>query len=279
MSARDPGVAALARVQGWLQAAISDPGVELRGDHEPASSVVRASSRMDPAQRVGVYRGAYAARLLECLADDYPALRALLGRAGFAGLCRRYVAAFPPRSPSLNGYGANLPEFSAREATAEAQAAGARLPGCTPALLSDLAVLEWAHVELIHAPEPPALTLADVTARQSEFAAAALVPKPALRLLRLEHRVHALFAALRTGQPGALPAAPAQPSFVLVQRSGWELVSDELAADEGALLARVLAGQALGAALAAAAELGTNESEVATWFQRWLQAGLFCAFA
>jgi hypothetical protein len=267
----DDGARELDRLQRWLQAAITGP----RAVGADAESVVRRSSRMDALQRVGVYRDAYAVRLLECLADDYPALRALLGRERFTQLCERYIAALPPRAPSLNGYGEQLADFCASASAAEPWAQAPRHP---PALLRDLARIEWAAVELIHAATAVPLAASDVLAREAGFADARLVAVPTLRLLRLEHRVHALYAVLRNGRRGApLPAPAPGQGFVLLQRSDWEIVSDELPFAEGTLLADLLAGTAIGAALAAAAERGVSETDVGAWFQRWLQAGLFCA--
>jgi len=97
-----------------------------------------------------------------------------------------------------------------------------------------------------------------------------------MRLLALDHSLHALYAALRGPRRAApLPAWTRCPTFVLLRRAGWEIVSDELAVGEGALLADLLAGETVGTALATAAERGASEHDVHAWFQDWLQLGLF----
>ena len=266
MSANADQASQLARLQRWLQVAITHPaGVEsgAQAAGNSADQLVRPSSRMQPLARVGVYHDAYFARLTDCLGEDYPALRSLLGRERFAALCRRYLAQQPPRSPSLNDYGSALPELAASEPEG--------------AVLRDLARLEWASAELIHAPRVAPVSAAELLAREASFEDARLVPVPALRLLRLDHPVHALYLALRAGRSAALPAP--EPAFVLVHRPEWSVTSSTVPPLEGELLASLLAGTAVGVALATAAERGASEADVGAWFQRWLAAGMFASLA
>jgi hypothetical protein len=260
----------LEHVQRWLQQAITRPG----GTPEPASvaRVVRPSSRMSALERLGVYQDAYFARLLECLTDDYPALRCLLGRERFSALCRRYIAHYPPRAPSLNEYGKSLPDFCASAAVAHVCEA---TPAYTATLLRDLARIEWASVELIHAPSAPTLTADEILARQADFGNTTLIAAPTIRLLRLEHPAHALYLGLRAGRSAEQPA-PAV-AFELLRRSDWQVLHTELERPEGELLASVLGGAPLAIALAAATEREVSEHDVSAYFQRWLAAGLFTA--
>jgi hypothetical protein len=270
----------LAHLQRWLQHVITHPASPSDAERAAApigamevERVVRPSSRMSALERVGVYQDAYRARLLECLADDYPALRALLGRERFAALCRRYVVEHPPCVPSLNSYGEALPEFCVSAAVIDLCAA---TPAYAPALLRDLARIEWASVELIHAPSAAPLSADEIIAQQADFGEATLVPVPSMRLLRLGHRMHASYMALRAG----LSADPPAPSvgFELLRRTDWQVTHTEIEVAEGELLTSVLAGAPLRLALAAALERGVSEGDVAAYFQRWFTAGLFMAF-
>ena len=267
MSDLNDDVVGLASLQSSLQRAMTD----LRGEATDTPELlhiahaVRPSSRMQPLERLAVYRDAYFARLLACLTDDYPALRSLLGAERFEELCKRYVAMHPPTAPSLNDYGRRLAAFCAREPVPDA------------ALLRDLARVEWARVELIHVPEQSPLPAAELVARQASFGQARLVPVAALRLLELEHPVHALHEALRAGRSTPLPA-PAR-TFELLRRVAWQIRCEPLPLAEGELLASVLAGMPIGEALVAAAERGVSEYDVSACFERWLAAGLFASFA
>ena len=72
------------------------------GAGAPAEGVARAaawlapSATLDAAARLEIYRRQYWLRVLGALADDFPALRWLLGPATFAALAERYLIAHPP---------------------------------------------------------------------------------------------------------------------------------------------------------------------------------------
>ena len=65
---------ALRPLQEWTAAAIMD-SIEVAD----VERVVLPSSRLSSLERLDIYRQAYRARLVECLADDYPVLQHALG--------------------------------------------------------------------------------------------------------------------------------------------------------------------------------------------------------
>jgi hypothetical protein len=105
-----------------------------------------------PLERAGVYRDAYAERLLGVLRDDFPDVAALVG-ASFEPLAAEYAARFPPAHPSLRHFGLRFAAFLAEHPMCR------RWPQ-----LGELAALEWARVEVFDAPDVPLLTLADLDA-------------------------------------------------------------------------------------------------------------------
>jgi hypothetical protein len=216
---------------------------------------------MSPVQRIGVYHHAYRARLVECLADDYPALQVLLGSAEFTNLCHAYVARFTPRAPSLNEYAQHMHAFCREQPLANAE------------LLSDLARLEWASAVVVHQPQVAPLTASDIAAQQGAWEDARVRAVPALRLLTLQYPVLELYRSLRAGRSLPMPAAAA--AHVLVHRPQWNITCTALSQPEGNLLARLLSGVPLGQALASDVE--ASEAEVSAWFQRWVGSGLFSA--
>ena len=280
MSSPGDDAPGLAQLQRWLQHVVTHPGSTSDGVRTASmscpsdvESIVRPSSRMSALERLGVYQDAYRARLLECLADDYPAVRNMLGRERFAALCRRYVVQQPPRAPSLNNYGEALPHFCTSSAVVDLCQA---TPACSATLLCDLARVEWASVELIHAPTEAPLGPAELSAHQNDFGRMTLVPVKSMRLLRLGHRLRALYAALRGGNSATAPAP--ESAFALLRRTDWQVSYTEVEVAEGELLSSILSGVPLEVALAAAAaEGGVSERDVAVYFQRWLAAGLFSA--
>ena len=92
--------AALSELQGWFASAMTHTG------GAPESEAVEVHLRRGPilsaAECLQIYSDGYDARLIECLADDYPALAHALGEDGFSSRAREYIVHRPSRSPSLN---------------------------------------------------------------------------------------------------------------------------------------------------------------------------------
>jgi hypothetical protein len=82
----------------------------LRGEPDVAERI-GGGERVDPQRRLRIYFDAYRLRLVEALATDYEALRALLGDEAFTAACRAYVEATPSVFRNVRWYGGGLPEF------------------------------------------------------------------------------------------------------------------------------------------------------------------------
>jgi hypothetical protein len=245
--------------------AIADP-------HDVARRLT-ASTRQSADERLEIYRRAYHARLVECLADDYPVLQHALGDAAFDDLCRAFIAAHPSQSPNLNFFGRKLAAFC-RD--------GAPGPFALRDFAADLAELEWAIVEVIHAPSRAPLTLEGLSEMPMDaWASARLVPNTAFRLLRFDHPVNAFFQAVREGREAAVPTA--SPSATVVYRSGTTLWRMDLTVAMFDVLSALVAGEVLGAALGRAETglAGVDPTEAAQrvghWFREWVSSGLFVA--
>jgi hypothetical protein len=255
----------LAAQQEWFARAVMTP------ESEPApvgaaqaEEILTPGPDLDPLGRLEIYRRAYHARLIECLLDDYPAVAAALGETAFDELCRKYIAAHPSTGPNLNAFGRHM----------------ASLCRDTGPFIADLAALEWAIVEVIHASSADPLTmtgLGEIPA--SRWAEARLVPTPAFRLLRSAYPVNRYFQAFREGKDPALPEL--EVSAVAVYRSGptiWRMDLSEAAFD---LLHALTSGESLATSLegASTALSGVDESEAADrvgrWFRDWVSSGLF----
>ena len=220
----------LAADQRWLVAAIAGPAP--RALRRLGGTAIAADVGLD------IYRHAYHARLHEALADDFPAVQALIGPAAFAALCQDVVAAHPPQAPTLNRYGRRL----VQRLRATRAHGGAAL---------DLARLEWALVEAIHAPLVAPLA-PDAFARVplERWATARLLPAPTLRLIHVRHAVD---DCLRQQQRGVAVTPPTRSAqTIAVVRRARGLQRQVLTAADGRLLARLLR-HPLGAALSAPA--------------------------
>jgi len=128
-----------------LQAAFQDL---LLGRDEGFRAAVQDTRKAGRDVLLGVYREAYALRLIEVLVEDFPGLIGLMGAERFDALARDYVAAHPSRHPSIRWFGRGLADFIAARPMSAARAA-----------LVDMARFEWALGEAFDAAdaEPVAL--------------------------------------------------------------------------------------------------------------------------
>jgi len=207
-----------------------------------------------------VYAGAYAARLHDVLADDYPKLRAAVGDDAFGPLIARYLRAHPPCSFTLRDAGQSLPAFLAGDAEA-------------PPWAADLARLERARVEVFDGPDAAPLTREAVAAGDAaDLPALELAWVPASALVPIAWAVDDLWSALEDGDARFEPA-PARRT-VLVWRKDVVVFHRTLDDDEGALAPHIAGGVAFADACATLAGAGLVEpaARAAELLLRWIGA-------
>jgi hypothetical protein len=224
--------------------------------------------RLPAARRIDVYRHAYVERLVECLSDDYPAVEHALGPSEFRASCVGFIAAQPPTNASLNFYGAPFAAFCATWPT----------PSAT--CVSEIARLEWAIVEAIHADAEVVLDAAALGAvAAADWARARLVPSAALRVLDTAYPVHRHYRAFLEGDSPRLPDL--EPSSVAVCRRGDDVWRIGLAQPFATLLAQLMNGVPLLSALEAiglgdpAVGATIGAADVQRVFSEWVACGFF----
>ena len=266
---RPPIAAPLRALQEWFSAVTTHPESVEAGigaasamhaslaaiGPDEAARVVVGDTRLDALSRLGVYHDAYRARLVECLADDYPAVQYALGDDTFTAVCHAYIAAHPSRGPSLNPYGEKMASF------VSPQEAGGVIAGELATFAADLARLEWALVEVIHAAKAPVLDPAALQAIPPEaWGNARLPPAETLRLVRGSYPVNRFFQQFQARR-GAGAARP-RHAFAFggrpVYRVGFVLWRMDLTPAMAELLAGLMNGATLGEALGS---LDENEDE------------------
>ena len=271
-------VKSLRDVQIWMVGAIT--GADADADAKDVERYVTAGPHLSAAGRFEIYRSGYHARLVECLLDDYPVLAAILDRLGddqFGALCRAYVDRHPSASPNLNGFGRHMASFC-REVKLEGFPGFAALG----VFASELAALEWALVEVLHAETAPPLQIEALQSMPPEaWARARFIRSEALRVFRFEYPVNAVFIANRI--EGIVPGVPAPSrNAVAVYRKDVQLWRMELTPAMLAVLEPLVAGKTLGEALAAI-EADESDPEVLAqtganlmvWFREWVDSGFF----
>jgi hypothetical protein len=264
---------ALAAQQTWLFERVTrvveevEPKRRLAVEREFAADDPRwvREGQLPAKRRIDVYRRAYVERLIECLADDYPAVAHALGPEDFRALCLDFIETQPPRSSSLNFYGAPFATFCAT------------WPAPLAARASELARLEWAIVEAVHADASVVLDAAALGGMGADdWSRARLVPSPALRVLSTAYPVHRYYRAFLAGENPSLPEF--EPTTVAISRRGddvWRIGIDPRFAP---LLRQLVAGLPLASALEAVSPADLDgASDLQSALSEWVACGFFSA--
>ena len=238
-----PPVKTLRETQVWMVGAITGADADAPGTD--LERFITPGPRMTATDRFEIYRSGYRARLVECLIDDYPVLAVMLGEEPFEALCHAYIERHPSASPNLNGFGRHMASFCL-----EVRLDGDRgLPETFAALrlfASELATLEWALVEVLHAECAPPLQVAALQALPPDaWARARFIRSEALRLFRFEYPVNAVFIANRIEE--IVPEVPARaPNALAVYRRDMQLWRMDLTPAMMGVLEPLIDGKTLG---------------------------------
>lgn len=202
----------------------------LEGDERGVAPQLRA----DALPRLAIHRGNLRANQRDALAATYPVVRRLVGDAFFGALAHRYAARWPSRSGDLHAFGAALAGFLA----ADPRARG--LP-----YLPDVARLEWACHESLHAADAPpidALALARVEPRRQ--GAVRLRLDPSVRAVESAHPVVSIWEANQPDRDGT-PERTSGAERALVGRGLEGVRVRRLDEEEWRLVRSIAAGASL----------------------------------
>jgi hypothetical protein len=258
-----------------------------RDMHAVAGAFIAPNNRLSAFERLELYNRQYWYRLLDALADDFPALRAVLGPQRFESFSIAYLKDHPSRSFSLRNLGSNLVAWMAEHP----EQAGRRYR-----LARDIARLEWAFVEAFDNAENKPLTMEQIRGLSGE---SKLALQPHVRLLTLDHSAVDLVLALHSRQrrdsseagvrhddsenaSGApLPRVPRRPTWVVAHRIDNSVYYRSLMREEFLTLLAIQSGQPLGEALEAGFA-GSRRPQsrwakmVEQWFANWAEFGWIC---
>jgi len=248
--------ALLAKRQRWLYDAIVDDNAPKKPQRFLGGAAVPAELGL------AVYRHAYRARLRDCVADDFTAVAQMLGERAFTRVADAFIAAHPPCDATLNAYGRFFAPWLATT----------RITGRVH--LTELAQLEWALIEALHAPLARALSGADLAGiAPHAWTAITLRVAPSLRLIPLRYNTNAHYEAFRTKRPA--PSVLRMSGGVVVMRQQDGLQRFVLDALEARVLGALVAGASLGDALGGLSARHTLTIQHA--FTRWVAQGFFTA--
>jgi uncharacterized protein len=203
--------------------------------------------------RMRVYRANVFGNWSAALGGAYPILRAIVGPAFFEMLSRDFALASPSTSGDLHEYGAQLAQFL------EGYGETRDLP-----YLPDVARLEWLSHRAFYAADAAPFDLSRPTQARLAPACGLLESVWPLQRIWEEHQ--------EGGEPASVDLG-AGPDRILVHRAHWRVEICSLRAGDYRFLARLQAGDDLGAALAAA--VAADRAFVArVAFAAWVQAGV-----
>lgn len=266
--------------------------VDGRAMSNVAESFIKPNDRLSSFERLEIYNRVYWFRVLDCLYDDYPGLRAVLGDERFMKLITAYLTKYPSESFTLRNLGSRLEKFIRDEPKWA-------YPHQPVAL--DMVRFEWAQVVAFDDPAKPSITPDDILDAKPEKLRLGL--QPYLTLLQLDYAVDEFLIAVRKRDSDvlrneasniveAMPKASRRRKkrvnlpkrrrvHLAVHRFDNMLYYKRLEPGAFAILSAIRAGNTVANACAAALE-GSKRSRVnwsarvKDWFNDWSSLGWFC---
>lgn len=260
--------APLEGVQGVLVDAFQR-AADIPGDAEIERVVgahVTGNDRLSPAEQVDIYRRQFWLRHVDSLLEDHPGLRAVLGEDDNDAFLRAYLAAFPPKTPSLRDLGKDLARFADTYAFPEAKAELAR----------EMIRYELAFVDVFDGKEPDKLDPAKLASvPEDAWDRARIVVNPLAVRMRFTHPVHEIRLAAKEDRSFDDLVRQRGDYPVVLFRDELMIRFEVLEPDAFLLLEALARGESLVSACDALAE-GRSEAEqealsskVGGWFQAW----------
>ncbi|MGR3661674.1 MAG: HvfC/BufC N-terminal domain-containing protein [Paracoccaceae bacterium] len=192
-------------------------------------------------RRFSVYRNNVAVSLTDALQAAFPVIHKLVGTEFFNAMSGVYLRKFPPTSPLMMFYGAEMPAF---------------LAGFEPVshlgYLPDIARLELAMRQSYHAADSDAIAPDDLQAMSMErLMSARLILAPAVRLIGSEWPIFSIWQAnMRDGAP----APQMQAETVLITRPDLDPTPVALGMGGGLFVESIGKGNSFGTAVEAAGD-------------------------
>ena len=240
-----------------------------------AEKISKANDRLSGFERLEIYSRSYWFRIIDCLYDDFPGVRGIIGARRFRKMSEAYLAECPSRSFTLRNLGSRLGEWL--KAHPEWMAGDDQL-------VLDTFAIEWAHIEAFDAAELPAITPEELAAGGDELK---LCLQPFVRLLHVHHPVDDLSAAVReekrvTRMVSAMRASRPSDLYFAIHRVDFSVHYKRLEPEAFRILSLLRDGESLSSAVEIAFENSDRAEEeqaqsLENWFRLWQSLGWFSA--
>ena len=246
-----------------------------------AASFIKPGPHLNSFDRLQIYNRQYWSRVFDCLADDYPGVRSVLGETKFRNLAVAYLATHPSTRYTLRDLGRSLPAFILGEP---------RWTTPRTVLAADMARLEWSHIEAFDNEAKPPLTQADLVGRDPSKIHLRL--QPHITLLQLQWPLDEYLLALRDSprlraeasnavvpsdrkpRPKKVPLPKPAKVHLAVHRYQNVVYYKRLTSDQFGLLTEFRKASSLLRALNTLPAPATDAA-VRDWFQDWSTLGWF----
>ncbi len=257
---------------------------------EIGAQLIRSTDKLSGLNRLEIYNKQYWFRLLDCLYDDFPGVRNILGDKRFRELSVAYLQKYPSKSYSLRDLGEHLSEFLSREP---------QWLGRRKRLVLDMAQLEWAHIVAFDGAQGRPLQSSDLEG--IDITSLKVTLQPYMTLLDLHYPLDEFILALRKqersrgGEGGTVEEKESHDELrrVLPGRKATRLVVHRIEnviyykrieIEQFRLLAALHSGRTLQEACSEAfllrgtpspARLQTISQNLKEWFLTWSRLGWF----
>ena len=206
------------------------------GTGDPQLSELVAGDGMDPGSRLQIYRNHAVITLTDALKTTYPVVCRLVSDGFFAYAAHEFIREHLPQRPCLAEYGADFANFLTQ------------FPPCRDlGYLADIAQLEWAINEALHAEDVAAITRGELT-RVSAADAPRLILSlhPGLRLLESRWPIERIWRANQTdGDPDLEIDLDSGGVRLQIHRRGDQVALKSLMDCEFAFLRALASGESL----------------------------------
>jgi hypothetical protein len=155
--------------------------------HEAVATFIKPNDQLSSFDRLEIYNKQYWFRLLDCLYEDFPGLRTVIGEKRFHDLSVAYLTKYPSNSYALRDLGNRLEKFLHNE------------PGWAApheSLARDIVRLEWAHIIAFDGDALPPLEI-DALLDGGDPAKLRLAFQPYLTFLACDYPVDNFILAVR----------------------------------------------------------------------------------
>jgi len=260
--------------------------IDHRDMRQVTAEFIKPNDRLTSFERIEIYNRQYWFRLIDSFYDDFPGLRAILGRLKFNKLTREYLTAHPSTSFTMRNLGRHLSKFIDEHPNLVAP----RL-----ALAQDMVRFEWAQIEAFDGRALPTISVDDLLGSNKNPAGIRLQLQPYITILHLRFPLDEYMTRLRkTGQRGEssnavgegerekpvskrrTPIPRPKETFIVVHRLDNVLYYKRIDRREYRVLTRLQRGDTLGEAIKATTTEQLHPDLIRRWFQTWAELGWLC---